>query len=196
MLAEAANDGRSLGEAFLLILLGVVIGGALNVVVARVTLRLRRRAITKALLADVKFCCAKAEGIGGYLQELVIPQWEAGHYSASYPTAISTSFWEACLRDIDQLPQTNLKRLLAFYQFAQHINMGLGVMQSEQKLSEQLALGGRFQEPEGRDIAKAFRVSVLQKAHLTAGMCRRFASYKNIGKLGELPDDMFALPPM
>ena len=130
-----------------------------------------------------------AEGIGGYLKEHTIPQWEKDDFCVSYLERISTKFWEVAMEHLEFLPGKDLVRLLSFYHFAEHINYGIAIMQSDQQLFMQSYL---TQQPLRSDHPQALKDSTIKNARLVASQCQKLAKYKNLKKLHYLPDDMFA----
>jgi len=178
-----------LSRDLLFLLIGAVLGGLINLLIVRASIWLTRQHTKKALIQDIRFCCALAEGIGGYLKDHTIPLWEKGDVCVSYPELISTKFWEVAMEHLEFLPGKDLGRLLSFYHFAEHINYGTAIMQNDQQSFMQSFL---TQQPLRPDHQQALKDSTIDKARLIARQCQKLAGYKNISHLDDQPADMFA----
>jgi len=193
MVAQAASGSGNFARDIVLVTIGILLGGALNILVTRTTVWLRRRSISKALLCEIKYCCTTAQGVAGFLDTQVIPQWSKGQFSVTYPSKIDTTFWHAAMQNLDHLPRAHLRRLVSFYQFAHAVNSALEVIQHDQQLHQEVAVREGSESTRAKQLAPPVKTAVIKNAQEAAAMCRTLARYKDICALKQLPDNLFGV---
>ena len=191
MIAQSLGGSLTLARDVILIVLGIVLGGGLNILVTRIVIWLRRRSIASALLCHVRYSCTTAEGVGAYLRTQVLPDWSKSRLSVSHLERIDTNLWQAALQDLDNLPRADLIRMFSFYQFASAVNSRLAVIQEEQEMLQNVTVEEGQTSANAQRLTLLVREAVLRNGSLVAQMCEQMARYKAICSFSELPDNLF-----
>lgn len=181
-----------LTENLLFLLLGVLIGGLIKVAVDQLLLCFRRRAVSRALLAEIRACCVSAECLGHWFAEHVLPEGVMGVLRKQYLHTIDKPLWDGAVKDLGQLPPRHLDRLVTFYAFAESINRKVSAFQEEQQRLERV---GGLEKPDV-DMGASITQALLQIGSTTVGMCEELVKCESVKRLRDLPDSYKKIYPV
>lgn len=108
------KEARGLRVNFLVLVLGVLLGGFVTTITDWWRVREAREANEQALLQHVKQCCRKAEQIARRIDP-VISEWRGSPEFMHDFDRLDLAFWKSALADLQRLPPDHLPRLIAFY---------------------------------------------------------------------------------
>ncbi len=181
--AVADRSGTDLTEGLFILLVGILVGGLIKVLVDCVLLRFRRRAVTKALLVEIRACRSTAKSLGHWLDEHVLKNWKESVFRKQYLHTIDKPLWDAALKDLRQLPPHYLAGLVSFYSFTDSINRKVFAFNQEQERLESFRKEEKPDMEMGTDITEA----LVQMAYTTARMCDELAKCESVKHLRDLP---------
>ena len=160
---------------------GAVFGGVSQILVDLLRSWRSRRAVGKALLAEVRACCALAATHEHYLSDHLLKDWATQSLKRQFFSHFRTPLWDAGTRDVLRLPRPHLERLVAFHAYLGSIDGKLDAYLGEQdRLAMALA-----QNPAG--IANDIRQAMQYIADSARQMCASVGKCKDVRSLNELP---------
>ena len=166
----------------LFLLLGILVGGAVNAAVAEYRLWRQQKATSKALLEHTKVCCATAKRVSDSIRQM-IPDWENPPVKQTYnPDSLDTTFWDSALQNLAHLPPEHLPSLIRFYARVKTINARLEALEQGQ-----IKYANLKSRTTAEESLKGSRRDVLGTAKKIMFMCDELANYREITDLSQLP---------
>jgi hypothetical protein len=110
-----SNTGRS-SDLLLGVVVGALVGGVIQMLVAWWGRWRVRAAVGKALLAELRSCFMWIAVLHDYYRELLDQKVLSDALLIDVPVSLETPLWDCAVRELSQLPQRHLARLAAAHQ--------------------------------------------------------------------------------
>jgi hypothetical protein len=165
MLIAYCSQDSSLWRDLLILLLGVLLGGMMNLIVERARVLLRRRKISEALLPYLRECCKQAADLNKTLSTDMIPNWERGQCAIYSFRGFDTTVWQSLLQDIDQLRPKYWPALVRFHSQISSVQFSMDFLQQAQSIFQRSAEA----QPLGQ--AEGIKKRIIERAKSTAQEC-------------------------
>ena len=175
LLACSPGEADLWHDTIFLLLLGVLVGGVSTFLVERSLVWRRRKHVCAALLPYLRGCCNQARDLQNALSEM-IHNWTAPNCATYSFRAFDTSFWQALLQNIDQLPAKYWTSLIGFHAEIASIQFALDFLRTAQMAFTEA-------RPADQQAAQAIRQRVLDYADRVMGDCGRLARFASIADL-------------
>ncbi len=98
-----------------ILVIGIALGGGMNVLVERITTCLRRRHMTKALLEEVRSLAKTSKRSAKAANNVLIPAVRSGKVMRWSISHFDSPAWDACCKDFSLVSLKELPRLLEIY---------------------------------------------------------------------------------
>jgi len=173
-------------EKALILLIGVLLGGIGHVVVDCVLLYLRRKAVGRALLEDIRHVAREASRVAELAEEIATNLHDEALRDDEIPSLL-VPLWEAALKDLTQLPQKHLRDLTCLYAQVGHVNLALHIVQRRRaKAREVVREAMKGLKAGGAAVPMYFIEEVKRAAQEVATACRSLGEASTLERLGKL----------
>jgi hypothetical protein len=159
------------------VLIGAVLGGALNVIQFEYQAWRTQQRWSTALLAHARVCCQEAGRRKLFLESAGAKPLHQRTGLIASCFGLDLSAWDASLPHLAQLPSEQLDRLILFHDYARRLNLKLQIIEENQLAYAHLTEGKR---------AKAESI-IKQEETVAAFMCTQLEKYADIRALQQLP---------